>query len=96
MGFLLSGISNLEALLHQILPTATHSMQDEYEALIGCHIPNEVTVYPPMNICSKERSKRIKKSKEAGGSKKKQVWVPHLCKICKQLVLHDVRNCPSK
>lgn len=96
MDFLLSSISNLEVPLHQILPAATHSREGEYEAFIGCHIPNEVTVYPPTDICSKGRSKRIKKSKEGGGSKKKQGRVPRLCKICKQLVLHDSRNCPGK
>jgi hypothetical protein len=96
MDFLLSGLCNIEASLHQILPTTTHSRQDEYEAFIGCHIPNEVTVHPPTDICSKGRSKRIKKSKEVSGSKKKQARLPRLCKICKQLVLHDARNCPAK
>jgi hypothetical protein len=57
MDFLLSSISNLEVPLHQILPAATHSREGEYEAFIGCHIPNEVTVYPPTDICSKGRSK---------------------------------------
>jgi hypothetical protein len=51
MDFLLSGLCNIEASLHQILPTTTHSRQDEYEAFIGCHIPNEVTVHPPTDIC---------------------------------------------
>lgn len=96
MDFLLSAISNLEAPLNELLPPTERSKQDEYEAFIGCHIPNEVTVYPPNDIRSKGRSKRIKKSKETGGSKKKQGRAPRMCRICKQMVLHDARNCPAK
>jgi len=48
------------------------SKQDEYEAFIGCHIPNEMTVHPSTDICSKGRSKRIKKSKEGNACKKKR------------------------
>ena len=75
MDFLLSGISNLEAPLDQMTSPNKQSKQDEYEAFIGCHIPNEVTVHPPTDICSKGKSKRIKKKqrsqclqKEAKGS----------------------------
>lgn len=96
MDFLLSSISSLEAPLDQMLPAAKHSRQDEYESFVGCQIPNEVRVHPPTDICSKGRSKRIKKSKEGGSGKKKKERVPRLCKICKELVLHDARNCPMK
>jgi len=71
MDFLLSGISNLEAPLDQMTSPNKQSKQDEYEAFIGCHIPNEMTVHPPTDICSKGRSKRIKKSKEVNACKKK-------------------------
>lgn len=79
MDFLLSSIANLEAPLDQILPTSNHTRQNEQEAFIGCDIPNQVTIYPPTDIHSKGRSKRIKKSKEVGGSKKKNRKEHHDC-----------------
>ena len=72
MDFLLLGISNLEEPLDQMTSPNKQSKQDEYEAFIGCHIPNEMTVHPPTDICSKGRSKRIKKSKEVNACKKKR------------------------
>jgi hypothetical protein len=88
--FLFSSLFNLEDPLQKIVPIATITKQDEYEAFIGTKIPNEVEIHPTNDIKSKGRCKRIKKSKEIKGRTK------CMCGSCKQKGEHDSRNCLSK
>jgi hypothetical protein len=64
MNFLVSGVMNLEASFSQIVHTNMQALQEEYDTFIGCKISEKVDIHPPTDVCSKGRSKRIKKSKE--------------------------------
>jgi hypothetical protein len=46
----------------QIVPSTMQGTQEEYESFIGCKIPDQVEIHPPTDVCSKGRSKRIKKN----------------------------------
>ena len=64
MDFLYYSLSNLVEPLQQITPAMRVDKHDEYESFLGNEIPSEVDIHPPNDIRSKERSKRIRKSKE--------------------------------
>ncbi|KAM0874503.1 hypothetical protein ACQ4PT_037382 [Festuca glaucescens] len=103
MEFLLSSVLSIEEPLNQKVPTAVkHTRQEEYEAFIGCNIPNEVNIHPPNDVCSVGRSKRIKRGKEMNGEEQKKknkeakAKVARMCRTCNTLGFHDSRKCPSK
>jgi hypothetical protein len=103
MDFLLSSVLSIEEPLSQKVPAAVkYTRQEEYEAFIGCNIPNQVTIHPPNDVRSVGRSKRIKRGKEINGEehkkKKKEAKarVARMCKTCNTLGFHDSRKCPSK
>lgn len=85
-------IQDLESLSLLFQPTS-HTRQHEQENFIGMTIPNDVQVYPPSDICSRGRCKRI--SGHADKNKKKKNSGPRKCTSCKD-VGHDRRNCPNK
>jgi hypothetical protein len=103
MDFLLSSVLSIEEPLIQKVPAAVkHTRQEEYEAFIGCNIPNQVTIHPPNDVRSVGRSKRIKRGKEINGEvqkkKKKEAKakIARMCKTCNTLGFHDSRKCPRK
>ena len=59
-----SSLSNLVEPLQKITPAMRVDKHDEYESFLDNEIPSEVDIHPPNDIRSKERSKRIRKSKE--------------------------------
>ncbi|KAM0832509.1 hypothetical protein ACQ4PT_064853 [Festuca glaucescens] len=74
MNFLLSSVLSIEEPLRQKVPAAVkHTRQEEYEAFIGCNIPNEINIHPPNDVrsdlivrlrlsgCTDARSSRIHK-----------------------------------
>jgi hypothetical protein len=63
LDYLFSSMCNLHDPLQKIVPYASTSKQDEFEAFIGTKIPNEVNIHLPNDVKSKGRCKRIKKSK---------------------------------
>jgi len=70
MDFLYYSLSNLVEPLQQITPAMRVDKHDEYESFLGNEIPSEVDIHPPNDSRSKERSKRIRKSKEKVKKKK--------------------------
>lgn len=88
MNFLCSTLSSLVEPLQKIVPAATVNKQDEFESFLGGQIPNEIDIYPPNDIKSKGRAKRIKKSKDKKTKKRK-------CGKCKKVTGHDACNCPN-
>ena len=90
LDFLFSSLCNLHDPLKKIVPHASISKQDEFEAFIGTKIPNEVNIHLPNDIKSKGRCKRIKKSKEMKQGNNKCT-----CGKCKQLGHSDARTCPN-
>jgi hypothetical protein len=72
MDFLVTSVMNIEASFGQIVPTIVQTTQEEYENFIGCRIPEQVEIHPPTDVCSKGRSKRIKKAKELPKSRKRK------------------------
>jgi hypothetical protein len=62
-------IMNIEVSLLHIVPTTMQTRQEEYEGFIDCQILEQINIHPPTDVLSKERSKRIKKSKELPKSK---------------------------
>jgi hypothetical protein len=91
LDYLFSSMCNLHDPLQKIVPHASTSKQDEFEAFIGTKIPNEINIHLPNDVKSKGRCKRIKKSKEMKQGNKKRT-----CGNCKQLGHHDARTCPNK
>ena len=49
------------------------SRQDEFEAYIGCTMPNQVEIHPPTDVHTKGRCKRIKGHLDKGGHQNKDV-----------------------
>jgi hypothetical protein len=103
MDFLLSSVLSIEEPLRQKVPAAVkHTRQEEYEAFIGCNIPNEINIHPPNDVRSVGRSKRIKRGNEMyveeQKKKKKEVKpkVARTCRTCNTLEFHDSRKCPRK
>ncbi|KAM0852614.1 hypothetical protein ACQ4PT_051629 [Festuca glaucescens] len=103
MNFLLSSVLSIEKPLRQKVPAAVkHTRQEEYEAFIGCNIPNEINMHPPNNVRSVGRSKRIKRGKEMyveeQKKKKKEVMpkIERMCRMCNTVGFHDSRKNPSK
>ena len=47
------------------------SRQDEFEAYIGCTMPNQVEIHPPTDVRTKGRCKRIKGHLDKGGHQNK-------------------------
>jgi hypothetical protein len=64
MDFVASDLMNMQASLHHIAPTTMQTRQEEYEGFIDCQISEQINIHPPIEVLSKGRSKRIKKSKE--------------------------------
>ena len=93
MDFLFSSLSNLVEPLQKITPTTRVNKLDEYESSLGSKISNQVDIYPPNDIKSKRRCKRIKKSKEMKAASKGQSKRP--CGKCKQVGDHDARTWPN-
>lgn len=83
-----SALSSLLEPLQKIVPAATVNKQDEFESFLGGKIPNEIDIYPPNDVRSKGRCKRIKKGKEKNTKKRK-------CGKCKEEGHHNARNCPN-
>ena len=93
MDFLFSSLSNLVEPLQKITPSTRVNKQDEYVSFLGSKIPNQIDIYPPNDIKSKGRCKRIKKSKEmnaASNGKSKRT-----CGKCKHVGDHYARTCPN-
>ena len=78
------------------------SQVEEYESYLGCSIPNRIDILPPSDTRSRGKIKRIKGRHDKGAQqnknekKKKNQRMPRMCKTCKQVVIHDSRNCPNK
>jgi hypothetical protein len=53
-----------EASFGQIVPTTVQATQEEYKSFIGCKIPDQVEIHPPIDVRSNGMSKRIKRVKE--------------------------------
>lgn len=47
------------------------SREDEFEAYIGCSIPNQVEIHPPTDVRTKGRCKKIKGHLDKGGHQNK-------------------------
>jgi hypothetical protein len=93
LDFLFSNLCNLRDPLEKIVPHASISKQDEFEAFIGTKIPSEVNIHLPNDIKSKGRCKMIKKGKEMKTASKEKN--KRTCSKCKQVGQHDAHNCPN-
>ena len=62
--FLVTSVMNIEASFDEIVPNKVQATQEKYESFIGCKIPEQVEIHPPIDVRSKGRSKRIKRAKE--------------------------------
>jgi hypothetical protein len=81
--FLLLSVLSIEEPLNQKVPTAVkHARQEEYEAFIGCNIPNQVNIYLPNDVRSVGRSKRIKRGKEINEKEQKKKKPKPRCRAC--------------
>uniref|UniRef100_A0A7N0T5Z4 SWIM-type domain-containing protein n=1 Tax=Kalanchoe fedtschenkoi TaxID=63787 RepID=A0A7N0T5Z4_KALFE len=75
----------------QTTQLSKHAM---FERLIGCSKPSSIEVQTPKQSRNKGSGKRMKSTKEkmteqASKSLRK-------CNFCKQMVRHDIRNCPER
>jgi hypothetical protein len=88
--------------LNFMVPGKERSQVEEFESYLGCSIPDKIDIHPPNDTRSRGRIKRIKghhdevEQKNKNKKKKKNGRIPRMCKACKQVVLHDSRNCPNK
>jgi hypothetical protein len=88
--------------LSAMVPENNVSQVEEFEPYLGCCIPDQIDIHPPNDTCSRGRIKRIKGHRDKGAQqnknekKKKNQRVPRKCKTCKQVVIHDSRNCPNR
>uniref|UniRef100_A0A0A8YTZ5 Uncharacterized protein n=1 Tax=Arundo donax TaxID=35708 RepID=A0A0A8YTZ5_ARUDO len=88
--------------VRQMVPAQLQTKQGEIEAFNGCSIPDQVDIHAPSNIDAKGRRKRLKGHADKGAQRdndvgrKKMQPTPRLCRSCKQIGLHDKRNCPNK
>jgi hypothetical protein len=57
--------------LSQRVAADNPSRQDEFEAYIGCSMPNQVEIHPPSDVHTKGRCKRIKGHLDKGGQHNK-------------------------
>lgn len=100
--FLTSSVLSLEAPLDQMVAGGRQTRQEEFESFLGCNIPTEVDILPTTDTHSRGRIKRIgsKENKNQGSNTSKyqggKERIPRLCKICKEMVFHDSRNCPNE
>jgi hypothetical protein len=62
MDFLVSSVINIEASFDHIAPSSVQATQEEYEGFIGCKIPEQIKIYPPIDICSKGKDQKNKES----------------------------------
>ncbi|GJN23865.1 hypothetical protein PR202_gb11555 [Eleusine coracana subsp. coracana] len=88
----------------QELPDNQRSRIEEVEDFVGCNIPSQINIFPPNDVRSRGSVRRIREHFDKGGSNKKKEEakqkknerIPRMCGSCKELVLHDKRNCPKK
>ncbi|XP_021862118.2 uncharacterized protein [Spinacia oleracea] len=85
------------------LSGSVSSKAQDIELLIGASVPTEILIKPPkvsknkgtgVHVQGSGSDERLKSDKEKAveQSKKKK----RLCKGCKKLGYHDIRNCPEK
>jgi hypothetical protein len=72
LDFLVSNVRNVDASFDQIMPSTVQDTQQEYEAFIGCKIPDQIQIHPPTDVHSRGRSKRIKRTKELPKARKRK------------------------
>ncbi|TVU31018.1 hypothetical protein EJB05_22680 [Eragrostis curvula] len=103
MQLLRDGVFALGEKITEMVLAKELSTTEEFEEFLGCQIPSQVDIHPPNDIRSKGRIKRIKGHADKGPQqnkndqkKKKNKRQPRKCRTCKNVVLHDARNCPNK
>uniref|UniRef100_A0A7N0U4Q3 SWIM-type domain-containing protein n=1 Tax=Kalanchoe fedtschenkoi TaxID=63787 RepID=A0A7N0U4Q3_KALFE len=75
----------------QTTQMSKHAM---FERLIGCSKPSSIEVQTPKQSQNKGCGKRMKSTKE---KMTEQASKPlRKCNFCKQMVRHDIRNCPER
>ena len=67
-----NGLLDTKRKLSERVTANNPSRQDEFEAYIGCSMPNEVEIYPPTDVHTKGRCKRIKGHLDKGGEGKQK------------------------
>jgi hypothetical protein len=88
--------------LNLMVPGKDRSQIEEFESYLGCSIPDKINIQPPSDTRSRGRIERIKghhdEVEQKNKNKKRNIngRIPRICKACKQVVLHDSRNCPNK